>query len=142
MIGADTTFLVQLEIQEAAEHVRAHEVLRREILGPDEKLALAPQVLTEFLHIVTEPRRFSRPLTMEQARDKARFWWAAREVQHVFPSEAAASLFLDWHARHQLGRKRLLDTMLGATLWAAGVRSVVSSNAGDFSTLGFDVITP
>ena len=99
-------------------------------------------MLAEFLHLVTDPRRFTRPLTMHEARDKARFWWAAREVQHVFPTEAATALFLDWHAGHRLGRKRLLDTMLGATLWAAGARRVVSSNAGDFSTLGFDVITP
>ena len=31
MIGADTTFLVQLEIQEMPLHVAAHEVLRRDV---------------------------------------------------------------------------------------------------------------
>ena len=48
MIGADTTFLVQLEIREMPEHARAHDLLKREVLEPGETLALVPQVLAEF----------------------------------------------------------------------------------------------
>jgi hypothetical protein len=42
MIGADTTFLVQLEIPESPEHAPAHELMRREILGSSVQLAIAP----------------------------------------------------------------------------------------------------
>ena len=142
MIGADTTFLVQLEIQEMPQHAPAHEVLRRDVLAANEPLVLAPQVLAEFIHIVTDPKRFKQPLTVDHARDKARFWWTAAEVRHVFPNDAATTQFLDWHAHHRLGRKRLLYTLLAATLWTAGVRRIVTSNAGDFTIFGFDVISP
>lgn len=63
MIGVDTTFLIQLELIELPAHLAAHELLQREILQPQVPLALAPQVLAEFIHVVTDPRRFQKPLT-------------------------------------------------------------------------------
>jgi predicted nucleic acid-binding protein len=110
MIGVDTTFLVQLEVVELPAHKTAHELLQRETLQPQISLALAPQVLAEFIHVVTDPRRFQEPLTADEAVAKARFWWNAAELQHVFPSNESTGLFLDWMQRHQLGRKRILDT--------------------------------
>ena len=52
MIGVDTTFLVQLELVELPAHEAAHAFLQRQILQPQIPLALAPQVLAEFIHIV------------------------------------------------------------------------------------------
>ena len=141
MIGVDTTFLVQLELVELPAHKTAHELLQREILQPQVPLALAPQVLAEFIHIVTDPRRFQKPLTADEAVAKARFWWNAAEVQHVFPSGESTVLFLDWMQRHQLGRKRILDTQLAAILWTAGVRQLLTSNPADFQIFGFQLLT-
>ena len=143
MIGADTTFLVQLELQELPAHPSAHQLLRREVIDARTPLALVPQVLAEFVHVVTDPRRFQRPLTMEQALAKARFWWDAAEAQHVFPTAESTALFLDWMKQHQLGRKRILDTQLAATLWSAGVRRLLTSNPADFQIFGgFDLLSP
>jgi predicted nucleic acid-binding protein len=140
MIGADTTFLVQLELLDLPAHAAAHQLLQREILQPGVPLALAPQVLAEFIHIVTDPRRFQKPLAMAEAIAKARFWWNAAEVRHVFPTDDAMRLALDWLQRHQLGRKRILDTQLAATLWTAGIQCLITSNPADFHLLGFETI--
>lgn len=141
MIGADTTFLVQLELAELPGHQVAHALLQREVIQPRVPLALAPQVLAEFIHVVTDPRRFQKPLTIAEAIAKARFWWNAAEVQHVFPGSESTGLFLDWMQRHQLGRKRILDTQLAANLWASGVRQLLTANPGDFQVFGFQIPT-
>lgn len=141
MIGADTTFLVQLELVELPAHQAAHALLQREILQPQVPLALAPQVLAEFIHVVTDPRRFQKPLTMDEAVAKACFWWNAAEVHQVFPSHASTVLFLDWMQRHQLGRKRILDTQYAAILWTSGVRQLLTANPADFQLFGFEVLT-
>jgi predicted nucleic acid-binding protein len=141
MIGVDTTFLVQLELVELPAHKAAHVLLQREILQSQVPLALAPQVLAEFIHVVTDPRRFQKPLTAGEAVAKARFWWNAAEVQPVFPSNESTVLFLDWMQRHQLGRKRILDTQLAAILWTAGVRQVFTANPADFQIFGFQLLT-
>lgn len=142
MIGAGTTFLVQLELTEAPAHDAAHKVLHQEILQPQIPLALVPQVLAEFMHIVTDGRRFLKPLTMDEAVAKARFWWRAAEVRHIFPNDDSTRLALDWLQRYQLGRKRILDTYLAATLWNAGIQQLVTSNPADFKLLGFETIVP
>lgn len=142
MIGIDTTFLVQLEVQEAPAHLAAHQCLRREVLDPATPIALAPQILTEFIHIVTDPRRFKQPLTIQQALDKAVFWWNAAEVRHIHSTGESTTLFLDWMRLHQLGRKRILDTQLAAMLWRAGVRRLLTSNPADFQIFGFELLVP
>lgn len=142
MIGADTTFLVELEVQEHPAHASARALLQREVLDARVPLALAPQVLAEFIHIVTDPRRFQKPLTMAEAIAKTRFWWDASEVRHVLPTDDSTRVALDWLQQHQLGRKRILDTQLAASLWTTGVRRLVTSNPDDFRLFGFEVLVP
>jgi predicted nucleic acid-binding protein len=142
MIGADTTFLVQLELFELPAHRRAHAWLKRDVLDKRVPLAVTPQVLAEFIHVVTDPRRFEKPLTVEEAVNRAHFWWNAVEVKRLLPSSESTQLFLDWMLRYHLGRKRILDTQLAATLWTAGVRSIITENADDFRIFGFEVVTP
>lgn len=140
--GIDTTFLVQAEVREHPEHEAARTWLE-EVLRAGDSLFLAPQVLAEFVHIVTDPRRFSNPLPIDRAVTRAEGWWNAKEISHVFPSQDSISLFLVWMKEHHLGRKRLLDTLLAATYYAGGVRSILSSNARDYGVFGcFEVVVP
>ena len=143
MIGVDSTFLVQLAIKELPQHIPARELIQREVIAKRETLALAPQVLAEYLHVVTDPRRFQHPLSMGQAVLQARFWWNVKEVSHVFPTSESTSLCLEWMETHKLGRKRILDTQLAATLWSAGVRRILTSNPADFKLLAsFEILCP
>ena len=142
MFGADTTFLVELEIREHPSHPSAVALLKHKILDKGVSLALAPQVLAEFIHIVTDPRRFEKPLSRNEAITKALFWWNADEVHHVFPNEESTRLALKWMQQYQLGRKRILDTQLAATLWIGGVRRILTSNPGDFRIFSFEIFSP
>ena len=90
------------------------------------------QVLAELIHIVTDSKRFTHPLSIDDVRDLAEQWWRASEVGHVFPDSEATTQFIDWHRQHHLGRKRLLDTLLAAAYYSAGVRSILTTNAKDF----------
>ena len=140
--GIDTGFLVASEGAEHADHAWARRKLA-ELLAAGDRLALAPQVLAEFIHIVTDPRRFAQPLDMTGARDLAEQWWTASDVDQVFPDEAAVRQFLEWLRLHQLGRKRLLDTLLAATYRQAGVMSLLTTNPSDFAVFGeFNCIAP
>jgi predicted nucleic acid-binding protein len=68
--GLDTGFLVAAEVTEHAEHTGARDTLAR-LLSAGDLIAIAPQVLAEFVHIVTDPRRFAQPLDMTAARQLA-----------------------------------------------------------------------
>jgi len=140
--GVDTTFMVQCEILEHEGHAAARELLRV-MFEEGDYLALTPQVLTEFIHVVTDPRRFERPLSMEQAVAKAQLWWNAPEVRKIYPTGETLPLFNRWMLSHKLGRKRILDTMLAATCVSNGIMGILSTNARDFSLFpGIDVRRP
>ena len=82
MYGLDTGFLVAAEVTEHADHANARAVLAR-LLGAGAIFAIAPQVLAEFIHIVTDPRRFTHPLDMATDRRLAEQWWTASDVVWV-----------------------------------------------------------
>lgn len=140
--GLDTGFLVAAEVKEHADHSDARAVLTR-LIGAGDQIAIAPQVLAEFIHVATDSRRFTAPLDVATTRSIAEKWWTAAEVVQVFPTSGTMRSFFDWLAKFSLGRKRLLDTLLSATYYEAGVKSILTTNPSDFSLFGgFTCIMP
>jgi predicted nucleic acid-binding protein len=133
--GLDTSFLVAIEVASHADHASARSRFQK-LLRAQDAFALAPQILAEFIHVVTDPRRFTSPLTMEQAVERAEIWWNAAEVVHVLPTAESTLLFLGWLEDHRLRRKRLLDTMLASTFQAGGVTSILTLDRDDFAVFG------
>jgi predicted nucleic acid-binding protein len=138
ILGLATGFLVAVGVVQHAQHVAARATLEKCIAGGD-LVAVAPQVLAELIHIVTDRRRFTEPLEMGVALRLAEQWWTAREALRVFPDHAATWQFLAWLRQMSLGRKRLLDSLLAATYRQAGVHSLLTTSPADFLT--FDVFT-
>ena len=130
MIGIDTSFLVAFEIAEHPKHNVARSFARERA---SEGFALGTQVLTEFCHVVTDPKRFERPLSIAQATHCAHRWVTAREITIVPSREAAVMTFVGLMQTYALGRTRLLDTMLAATYIAAEVHTIVTIDARDFA---------
>ena len=140
--GLDTDFLVQVEVSGHPQHTAARPKLD-ELLDAGDVLVLAPQVLAEFIHVITDDRRFSQPVPHGPSHRAGRIVVDGEEVEHVFPDQDAVRLFFDWVIAHRLGRKRLLDAMLGATYSSNGVRSIVTTNARDFAIFGcFEIVFP
>lgn len=143
VIGIDTTFLVELSVTSHASHRGAAALLDRLVQDQGIRLALVPQVIGEFLHVVIDTKRFSQPLKMIDAIATAEEWWTLAEVEHVFPTADASLFHPDWMSRHRLGRQRVLDTQLAAALYSAGVRELITSKPNDFKIFGvFELIVP
>jgi predicted nucleic acid-binding protein len=141
-LGIDTDVLVGWAVPGAIQHERVAPWLGRQ-LEAGVRLALAPQVLYELIHVVTDRRRFEAALSMEDA-----VAW----VEELCRSEGAEGLptppqvvprALSLLRQHRLGRKRILDTALAATLEAAGVKKLATLNGRDFEIFPFlEVIAP
>lgn len=141
MIGLDTSYLVALAVREHPEHEASLRIFDEEIRGRTGTMVLAPQVLAEFCHVVTDARRFERPLDMADALELSELWWHAQECRHATVDREVGALFLTWMHTFRLGRKRLLDTLLAATYHRAGVVRLASTDWRDFERYGvFDVM--
>jgi len=139
--GIDTDFLVAVEIKEHPFHRQADALLTA-LLKEGHDLAVAPQTLAEFIHVVTDARRMPQALSLTEAISRAEHWWQAAEVVRVFPDGHGVTDFFEWLRVHQLGRKRLLDTLLAATLRSAGIRKIITNNEADYRVFGcFEIVT-
>jgi predicted nucleic acid-binding protein len=140
--GIDTGFLVAVEVAEHPAHQSARRILK-ELRAAGHLFGLAPQVLAEFIHVVTDPKRFSQPLDMETALSRADLWWNSPEVTPLPSAGSAVRHFFDWMRLHRLGRKRILDTLLAASFREACIHSILTTNERDFTVLGgFQCIVP
>jgi predicted nucleic acid-binding protein len=90
----DTSFFLAVEIVEHAHHADALRLLT-ELLAQGDRMAIAPQVLAEFVHVVTDERRFQQPFSMETALNKSEHWWRRIKTNRcrdcAFPYLDAAS---------------------------------------------------
>jgi predicted nucleic acid-binding protein len=136
LIGVDTSYLVALAVREHAAHRACWKLFESEIVGGTATMAMAPQVLAEFCHVVTDPRRFERPLDMPAALELCEQWWSAEECRRVTVDEEVTALFLTWMQELRLGRKQLLDTLLAASYHRAGVRRLATTDWRDFGRYG------
>ena len=140
-VAIDTDFLVAVEIRDHLFHKPADAVLSR-LLEAGHKLAVAPQTLAEFVHVVTDSKRLKDPLSIEEALARAEYWWQAREVVRIYPEGDAVSTWIEWLREHRLGRKRLLETMLAASACSQGISTIVTNNEKDFKVFGsFEILT-
>ncbi|MDF1823611.1 MAG: hypothetical protein P1U68_03155 [Verrucomicrobiales bacterium] len=138
--GLGTDFLVACEIVDHPFHQQADALLQK-LLADEHDFALAPQTLAEFIHIVSDQRRMPVPLVVTDAISRAEQWWQAAEVVRIYPDGNAVPDFFAWLRQHQLGRKRLLDTLLAASFRNAKVTRIISNNGKDYDVFGaFEVV--
>jgi predicted nucleic acid-binding protein len=101
--GLDTCFLVAFEAADHPKHADSRALVDQCRSNGDD-FALAPQVLAEFVHVLTDQNRFSSALQMAAALERAEMWWTASEVTQVFPTDAAIKTFVALMKNHGLGR--------------------------------------
>ena len=143
MLALDTDVLVHWTMEGAPHHHEVRQLLELEVREHGHRIALLPQVCWEFLHVVTDVRRFADPLTMEQALSRVRDLWGAPETVRLQPGPAVVHRVLELMRENKLGRKRILDTVLAATLEGAGTRRLATLNVDDFRIFTFlEVVDP
>ena len=131
MIGLDTSILVAHAIAEHPQHHAIQRWLDKEI-SKNQTFAITSGILAEFVHVVTDARRFETPLAISDALERASYWSEASEITLLGADDTVNALWLKWLADFQLGRKRLLDTLIAVTWYSAGISDICTLNPRDF----------
>ena len=142
MTGLDCNILVQLALQDHPANAATVAAVQTEVKRGN-RLVFPSLVIDEFLHVITDARRFNPPLTMTEALDWVESFLANPAVGLLEPTPESLRQTLQWIRKFNLGRKRILDTHLAAVFYAAGVRRLFTANAADFAVFNvFEIITP
>jgi predicted nucleic acid-binding protein len=137
LLALDTDVVVSWVHAGARRHRETRRLLERELSGGDCRLGLTASVVLEFLHVITDERRFEAPLSMAEATEVAAELWSSPDVDRIPTPPRVVPRTLELLRRHRLGRKRIHDTALAATLEAAGIRRLATWNPGDFAVFDF-----
>jgi predicted nucleic acid-binding protein len=132
MTGLDCNILVHLAMAEHPANLATTEAVKSEVQRGRE-LVIPSLVVTEFLHVVTDQRRFAPPLSMGEAISWFKEFLNNPFVTVIEPSADVLSQTMEWMLKFNLGRKRILDTHLAATLSMSGVTRLLTSNPADFA---------
>jgi len=142
-IGLDTNVLVYAHLAGSPQHEAVRRFLRRRLESRSVTLVISPLVLHEFVHVVTDPRRFDPPVAMSEAIALSRRYLGRSNVECLAVDEGAMVLALELLDREGLGRKRVADALLAATLLSHGVERLASCNSRDFEIFeGLEIIDP
>src|SRR5688572_20478198 len=112
MTRIDTNILVQLCLANHPENKATLAAVQQELQAGN-VIALTASVIAEYLHVITDSRRFTDALSMTEALDWVdEFLKNSNGVEIIPTNDESARLAMEWMRKFQLGRKRLLDTNL------------------------------
>lgn len=142
-VGVDTNVFIHAHLPSSPEHERVRAQLLALLASPDTCICTTPSILHEFVHVVTDAKRFAPPVSMAEAIALARRYLTASNVECLAADGQSAELALELMEQHQLGRERLADSMFAATLMRHAVNELVTCNVDDFKIFaGLAVIDP
>lgn len=132
MTGIDTTFLIDLEILESPRHEKAMKIFQDWLKNENSVLAIYSNVFNEFIHVITDSKRFINPVSMQTAIERCWFWIDNQRVKVVYSDDDSLKRQLLWMSMFQLGRKRINDTTMAAAYAQSGVSKIITANPADF----------
>jgi toxin-antitoxin system PIN domain toxin len=131
--GIDTNVLIYAHVPKFDEHAAVRRFLLGELADSERILVVTPMVLHEFVHVVTDGRRFEPPVKMAEALALAQEYLGRPNVECASVDEPSVREAFRLLEHHRLGPKRIADTLLVATLLRAGVREIITCDPKDFA---------
>ena len=134
----DTNILVYLVVSDVPQHAKSKRAIEEFLSRSREnRIAVTDDVLLEFVHVVTDPKRLKNPLKMAAALEWAEAFWSGQETAPLLPSPMTFTRTVELLRAHGLSRKRIRDCMLAAVLEENGVRELLTANVTDFQVFPF-----
>ncbi len=128
----DTNVLVYASRPSAAQHFAARSSVDR-LQEAGAPLWISPQVLREYVSVVTRPQASSPSLPMIDALSDVRRFIALFNIAQ--DGGGTLNRLIDLLGRHAVGGKQVHDAQLVATMLEAGVHRLLTFNARDFERL-------
>lgn len=141
MIAVDTNVLVYAEMKAAPFHARALALITSLAEG-DAQWAVPWPCVYEFLRVVTHPRVFKPPMTLEDARSDLRALLAAPSVVLLSETDRHAQILDELLARSGATGNLVHDAHIAALCLEHGVRELVTADTDFAKFAGLKVRNP
>ena len=127
----DTNILVYRADQDSAFHLPSANLIDRGLRG-DISLCLAPQNLTEFYAVITNPKRVANPIAPVDARVEIEGYLQSQNIHKIYQTVDLMSKLLELIDRYPPKRQQIFDLQLVATMLVNDVTCIYTFNAKHF----------
>ncbi|MDD7417517.1 MAG: type II toxin-antitoxin system VapC family toxin [Treponemataceae bacterium] len=132
MICLDSCFLIDLYWTDSPRHEGALEYFETKIKPSKEKILVFYNVFNEFIHVITDSKRFENALAVKQAIEIVNNWCDIENIVVVYPNDDSFVRSKLWMNMYALGRKRIIDTEMASCYLLSGGTQLVTANPNDF----------
>lgn len=131
MIGLDSTFLIDLYWKDSPRHLKALDLFNK-ISESDEEIQIYYNCFNEFVHVITDSRRFEDAFSMKEAMDIVDLWCNLEKVTVIYPDDMSFGRAKIWISMFNLGKNRLNATNMAACYAQNGASKIITANSKDF----------
>lgn len=132
MIGLDTSFLIDLYWQDSPRNKNARDLFSRIVKDDSVELAIFFNCFNEFLHVITDSKRFENAFSIAEAIDVIDSWCDLDRVKVLYPTDTSFKRTLAWMNMYRLGRNRINDTQMASCYLSNNITSIITANPKDF----------
>ncbi len=132
MIGIDTSFLIDLYWQDSPRNKNACALFSQLTNDDSVEIAIYFNCFNEFLHVITDSKRFSNAFTIQEAIDVIDLWCDIDNVKVLYPNDTSFKRTLAWMNMYKLGRNRINDTQMASCYLSNNITSIITANPRDF----------
>ena len=138
----DTNILVYRADQASTFHLPSINLINRGLKG-DISLCLAPQNLTEFYAIMTDPKRVTNPIDPVTACVEIERYLQSQNIRKIYQTADLMSKLLELINKYPPTRQQIFDLQLIATMLVNDVTRIYTFNAKHFQPYReIEVIVP
>jgi len=134
----DTNILVYAIDSESRYYQAARSVLERERLT----YAVSPQIIFEFLSVVTNPKRVRHPLDPKQAWEVIQTILDHRNIRVLSIDADVVQKAMHLAVKHQLKGPRVFDAVAAGVIIQNHIPLVITVNVKDFEAFGITATHP
>lgn len=132
MIGIDTCFLIDLYWQDSPRNKNARALYSKIANDETTQLAVYFNCFNEFLHVITDSKKFSNPFSIKEAINVIDFWCDIDRVKVLYPDDTVFKRTITCMNMYNLGRNRINDTQMASCYLSNNITSIITANPKDF----------
>jgi len=131
--GVDADFLIYAQVPSFEQHVQVRKFIVEQLKAENITLVLTANILHEFIHALTNGRRFSPPFSMAEAIDAARAYLNKSNIECISVDDDIMKRSLELLEKYQLGRQQVADTLLVASYLANQINEIITCSPLDYA---------
>lgn len=136
----DTNILVYVDDEESVYCSAARKFLEENL--PGQKLAISLQNITEYYSLVTNPKRVSKAITADMAKNRIKKWLESGLYKIIVPNMATTITLLRLLENFSIIGPDIFDTSLAATMIDNQIDTIYTIDTRIFKKLGLKAINP